>query len=55
MSLDRHYVALIDGVILDTYDSGGFGKCLVKGYWSRAAACTEPVNDNEQATEAQAA
>ena len=29
-----HVVAVIDGVIRDTYDSGGAGKRQVEGYWS---------------------
>jgi hypothetical protein len=32
--LDCHFVALIDGVIHDTFDSGGAGKRPVDGYWS---------------------
>ena len=31
-----HYLALIDGVIHDTFDSGGKGKRPVRGYWTRA-------------------
>jgi hypothetical protein len=34
VNLDHHFVALIDGVIHDTYDSGGAGKRPVDGYWS---------------------
>jgi hypothetical protein len=33
VSLNGHLVALIDGVIHDTYDSGGTGKRPVGGYW----------------------
>jgi hypothetical protein len=33
VALSRHFVAVIDGVIHDTYDSGGAGKRHVKGYW----------------------
>jgi len=33
VDLDRHLVALIDGVIHDTYDSGGAGRRPVKGYY----------------------
>jgi hypothetical protein len=37
-AINRHYVAVIDGVIHDIYDSGEGGKRPVKGYWSKAAA-----------------
>jgi hypothetical protein len=37
VDLNRHYVALIDGVIHDTYDSGGHGRRPVDGYWLRTA------------------
>jgi hypothetical protein len=30
----QHFVAVIDGVIHDSYDSGGAGKRPVLGYWS---------------------
>jgi hypothetical protein len=48
-----HAVAVIDGVIHDTYDSGGTGKRPMEGYWSQAAAeerkalsaTTEPNDD----------
>jgi hypothetical protein len=36
VALDHHLVALIDGVIRDTYDSGGARKRPVKGYWRSA-------------------
>src|SRR5262249_37805639 len=36
--VNRHAVAVIDGVIHDTYDSGMGGKRPVEGYWSQAAA-----------------
>src|SRR5262249_17475286 len=36
--ISRHWVAVIDGVVRDTYDSGGAGKRPVKGYWSAAPA-----------------
>jgi hypothetical protein len=36
VNLDNHYVAVIDGVIHDTYDSGRAGKRPVMGYWSQA-------------------
>jgi hypothetical protein len=29
-------VAVIDGVIHDTFDSGGSGRRPVEGYWSKA-------------------
>jgi hypothetical protein len=38
VNVDRHLLALIDGVIHDTYDSGGAGRRPVDGYWSRAVA-----------------
>jgi hypothetical protein len=38
VDVHRHYLALIDGVIHDTYDSGGQGKRPVNGYWSRIAS-----------------
>jgi hypothetical protein len=38
VDLDGHLVALIDGVIHDTYDSGGAGRRPVKGYWSQAGS-----------------
>jgi hypothetical protein len=38
VSVNGHLVALIDGVIHDTYDSGGAGKRPVQGYWSQAVA-----------------
>jgi hypothetical protein len=34
--VNRHFVAVIDGVIHDTYDSGGAGKRPVEGYWQKA-------------------
>jgi len=36
VSIRRHLVAVIDGVIHDTYDSGGAGRVRVKGYWRAA-------------------
>jgi len=36
--INQHFVAVIDGAIHDTYDSGGAGKRPVEGYWSKAAA-----------------
>jgi hypothetical protein len=38
VSVDQHLLALIDGVIHDTYDSGGAGRRPVDGYWSQAAS-----------------
>jgi hypothetical protein len=37
IDLDRHFVALVDGTIRDTFDSGGAGKRPVKGYWRAAS------------------
>src|SRR5262249_48798993 len=48
VDMNRHLVALIDGVIHDTYDSGGFGRRPVQGYWSQAAADTNA--DDPQVT-----
>jgi hypothetical protein len=36
VEIRRHLVAVIDGVIHDTYDSGGAGRVRVKGYWRAA-------------------
>jgi hypothetical protein len=38
VSVCGHYLALIDGVIRDTYDSGRAGKRPVRGYWSQRSA-----------------
>jgi hypothetical protein len=39
--ISGHYVAVVDGKIFDTYDSGGkSGKRTVEGYWSQPAAIT---------------
>jgi hypothetical protein len=38
----RHAVAVIDGTIHDTYDSGMAGRRPVVGYWSQAAADPAP-------------
>lgn len=35
-AVSRHYVAVIDGVINDTYDSTRNGNRCVYGYWSKA-------------------
>jgi hypothetical protein len=35
--VNRHAVAVIDGVIHDTYNSGGAGKRPVRGYWTKGA------------------
>src|SRR5262249_2326010 len=35
VSINRHYVAVIDGVIHDLYDSGGAGKIKVEGYYTK--------------------
>jgi hypothetical protein len=35
LSLSRHYAAVIDGVLHDTYDSSRGGTRCVYGYWSR--------------------
>jgi hypothetical protein len=37
VQISRHLVAVIDGVIHDTYDSGGEGRVRVKGYWRAAS------------------
>lgn len=34
-SLSKHYVAVIDGIVHDTYDSTRGGKRCVYGYWSK--------------------
>jgi hypothetical protein len=36
VKINRHAVAVIDGVIHDTFDSGGSGRRPVEGYWSKA-------------------
>lgn len=35
VALSRHYAAVIDGVVHDTYDPGRDGTRCVYGYWSR--------------------
>ena len=35
VSVSRHYVAVIDGVLHDTYDCSRNGKRCVYGYWSK--------------------
>ena len=37
VAVSNHYVAVIDGVIHDTYDSRGGGRVHVKGYWRAAS------------------
>jgi hypothetical protein len=41
VAVNRHYVAVIDGVIHDTFNSGGAGKRPVKGYWTKGAEKAE--------------
>jgi len=36
--INRHYVAVIDGVIRDTHDSGEAGKRPVEGWWAAPEA-----------------
>lgn len=36
VAVSRHYVAMIDGVIHDTYDCSRDGERCVYGYWSQA-------------------
>jgi hypothetical protein len=36
--VNRHFAAVIDGVIHDTYDSGGAGRRPVLGYYTRDEA-----------------
>jgi hypothetical protein len=38
VSVSRHYVAVIDGVINDTFDPSRDGMRCVYGYWSKATA-----------------
>ncbi len=35
VNVNHHFTALIDGIIHDTFDSGGTGKRPVLGYWSQ--------------------
>src|SRR5262249_22305824 len=42
VQISRHLVAVIDGVIHDTYDSGGEGRVRVKGYWRAASWAHAP-------------
>jgi hypothetical protein len=34
VDIDRHYLAVIDGVIRDTFDSGRSGRRSINGYWT---------------------
>jgi hypothetical protein len=36
VQVHRHLVAVIDGVVLDTWNSAGAGRRPVKGYWQRS-------------------
>src|SRR5262245_26937870 len=48
VSISRHLVAVIDGVIHDTFNCGKAGRAQVKGYWSAPSpGCSKP----EEATD----